>query len=102
MLAAPEAFISPKMWLQYGNLVQDLVTEHIQEDAPDTQAEQQSPEYLADIFAGHLEDIRRRNEAMLFRDLPPRVRGSLSSALADIKVSFLQPRALGSLTSGCF
>lgn len=41
---------------------------------------------LDQTFMGMFEDIKRRNEAMLFRNLPHRVLGSLSSTLSDIKV----------------
>ena len=71
------------MWIQYEGLCHDLVAERIQ----DITVEKQNPEFLIHTLVSHLEDIRRRNEAMLLLNLPARVRGSLSSALADIKVS---------------
>ena len=77
------------MWLQYGDLLQILINERIDRDTPDALADQMNPA-LDRTFVAHFDDVRRRNEAMLFRNLPPRARGSLSSALADIKVS-LEP-----------
>lgn len=74
------------MWTNRVALLQDLVTNHLDDGSTEGQM-QQSIETLNQTFMSHLEDVRKRNEAMLFRDLPPRIRGALSSALADIKVS---------------
>ena len=47
---------------------------------------QQNVQVLREAVVDTLADVQRRNEAMLFQHLPPRVLGSLSSALSDIKV----------------
>jgi hypothetical protein len=50
-------------------------------------APEQNTQALDQAFIDILADIRQRNDAMLFRDLPPRVIGYLSSALSDTKVN---------------
>lgn len=55
-------------------------------DAPTTQAVCA----LRDKITEQLADVKQRNEAMLFRHLPPRVLGALTSSLSDIKVLVLR------------
>ena len=73
------------MWIQREAMLQDLLSEHLHLEAG---AAQEEPRFydLGQRFLGCYEDVARRNEAMLFRDLPPRARGSLSATLTDIKV----------------
>ncbi|KAL4248177.1 Mediator of RNA polymerase II transcription subunit 12 [Abortiporus biennis] len=83
-LAIPSAFVNPRMWIQHSRVFAEVVSRHIEDGPLGNQAEINTRalrQTLSDIFA----DVNIRNEAMLFGDLPPRVRGSLSSALADIK-----------------
>ncbi|KAJ3559369.1 hypothetical protein NM688_g388 [Phlebia brevispora] len=82
-LASSDAFVSPRMWMQYSGLFQELISERLGNDAAEDKS--QNEDRLAQTFSSHSEDVRRRNEAMLFRNLPARIRGTLSSALADIK-----------------
>ncbi|KZT67178.1 hypothetical protein DAEQUDRAFT_673722 [Daedalea quercina L-15889] len=82
-LALPDAFISPRVWQLHSELLGDILSTAaaLAEGtlAPSAQVLQQT---FQELFA----DVRRRNEAMLFRHLPPRVVGSLTSALSDIKL----------------
>ena len=82
-IAAPDAFVSPRMWLRRSELLEELVFDRLDENNGQLQ---QSVLTLNQTLMSHYEDVRKRNEAMQFRDLPPRILGGLSSALADIKV----------------
>lgn len=84
-LALPDAFVSPRMWIQHSALLEEVLNEDLSGDSSDISV-QQSASCLRETFDERLSDVRRRNEAMLFRHLPPRVLGALSSALSDIKV----------------
>ncbi|PCH43895.1 hypothetical protein WOLCODRAFT_138657 [Wolfiporia cocos MD-104 SS10] len=84
-LALPDAFVSPRMWATHCNLVEEILAESIEMSGSDgipAQNIQALQQTCADRFA----DVKRRNEAMFFRQLPPRVVGSLTSALTDIKL----------------
>lgn len=74
------------MWIQHADLLQNILSDFFDSGNKDIYSEQ-TTKALRQTFLSHFDDVKKRNEAMLFRDLPPRVRGSLSSALADIKVS---------------
>jgi len=50
---------------------------------------------LLDNFA----DAKRRNEAMLFRTMPPRVLASLGSTVMDIQVNFISSFVFRTLIS---
>ncbi|KAH9924878.1 uncharacterized protein B0H18DRAFT_1119667 [Fomitopsis serialis] len=82
-LALPDAFVSPRAWQLHSELLGEILSTAVApaEGTPpqNTQALQQT---LHELFA----DVKRRNEAMLFRHLPPRIVGSLTSALSDIKL----------------
>ncbi|TFK53918.1 hypothetical protein OE88DRAFT_1717321 [Heliocybe sulcata] len=73
-LALPDAFVSPRTWLAHA----DLIFEVLRPDL-DSRAVQQD-------LLDNLADIRRRNEAMLFRVLPPREPAMLGSAVSDVQL----------------
>ena len=75
--------MSPRNWVQHSEALVELLQENL-EAGP---LSGQSAKGLYQFFLDSFTDVQRRNEAMLFRDLTPRVSGSLSSALSDIKVS---------------
>ncbi|CAL1707851.1 unnamed protein product [Somion occarium] len=85
LLGLPDAFINPKTWLQHSALLGDIVAEYAEDGTLVLSAEQNVPalrRIIADTFA----HVKRRNEAMLFKDLPTRPPGPLSSAIHDIKL----------------
>ncbi len=82
-MALSEAFVNPRNWVQHGDTIADLLRENIEGGPLSDQTTQGLRQHFLDSFA----DVQKRNEALLFRDLPPRVSGSLSSALSDIKAS---------------
>jgi mediator of RNA polymerase II transcription subunit 12 len=73
LLGLRDAFINPRLWAQHSSLLEEVLAEHINQTSSDS-------------FFSAYEDVKARNDAMLFHNLPPRVLGSLSSALSDIKV----------------
>lgn len=84
-LALPDAFVSPRMWLLQSHSLDTLLNDYIAAHASLTDPEHTAAtlhETLLDIFS----DVKQRNEAMLFYDLPPRMLGGLSSTLSTIKV----------------
>ncbi|KZT00461.1 uncharacterized protein LAESUDRAFT_666096 [Laetiporus sulphureus 93-53] len=84
-LALPDAFVSPRTWLAYGELLEEDLIGGGAVDSSDSIL-QQNANTLRQSLQDSLSDVRRRNEAMIFRHLPPRVVGSLTSALSDIKL----------------
>ena len=87
-LALPDAFISPRAWQVHVELLSDIISNAV---APTEGTPVQSAQALQQTFQDLFADVKRRNEAMLFRRLPPRVVGSLTSALSDIKVGRISP-----------
>ncbi len=74
------------MHTQYGSVLEEILLDDFAADGSDN-ALQPNIQALHQIVLETLSDVQRRNEAMLFHHLPPRVLGTLSSALSDIKVS---------------
>lgn len=79
LLALPDAFVNPRIWAQHSTILDEALMNS-------GLAIEQTTQALHQTFIEILADVRRRNDAMLFRELPPRVVGHLSSALSDIKV----------------
>ncbi|KAF9819188.1 hypothetical protein IEO21_02359 [Rhodonia placenta] len=84
-LAQSDAFVSPRAWMTYGELLEDIFSQSPATDLSDSVADRNA-RALHRTFLDRLADVQHRNEAMLFRHLPPRVVGSLTSALADIRL----------------
>ena len=72
------------MNMQYGAILEEILLENFAIDTADS-ALKQNIQVLHQTATDALSDVRHRNEAMLFQHLPPRVLGTLSSALSDIK-----------------
>ncbi|KAI0688045.1 hypothetical protein BC835DRAFT_1419486 [Cytidiella melzeri] len=84
LLALPDAFVNPRIWAQHSALIDEALSEYSSRNS--FTIPEQNTQALDQTFIDTLADIRRRNSAMLFRDLPPRIAGHLSSALSDIKL----------------
>ncbi|TFY51580.1 hypothetical protein EVJ58_g10491, partial [Rhodofomes roseus] len=82
-LALPDAFVSPRAWQLHSELLGGILSVAV---APTEGTPPQNTQALQQTFQDLFADVKRRNEAMLFRHLPPRVVGSLTSALSDIKL----------------
>ncbi|KAF8887702.1 hypothetical protein BD779DRAFT_1672530 [Infundibulicybe gibba] len=83
-LAIPDAFVSPRMWAIHSNLLTNILSENT--IGSNDQHIGQSGRDVQQMLLCHLADIRRRNEAMLFRNLPIRVSARLGSAVSDVKL----------------
>ena len=85
-IAVPDAFVSPRSWIQNSPLLESiLMREELFKDESDSPSSR-SVQALRQTIMDQLADVKQRNEAMLFRHLPPRVLGALTSSLSDIKV----------------
>ncbi|KAH9894990.1 hypothetical protein C8Q73DRAFT_745370 [Cubamyces lactineus] len=83
--ALPDACISPRIYIQHGAILEEILLDNFAA-LPADSVLQQNVQVLREAVVDTLADVQRRNEAMLFQHLPPRVLGSLSSALSDIKL----------------
>ncbi|EKM53974.1 uncharacterized protein PHACADRAFT_196411 [Phanerochaete carnosa HHB-10118-sp] len=85
LLGLRDGFVNPRLWAQHSLLFEEVLREHISRTSSESRNSRGTPA-LNDSFLAAYEDVKRRNDAMLFRNIPPRVLGSLSSALSDIKL----------------
>lgn len=69
-------------------LIRDVLSENIMEHHNDQHTEQNSRE-IQQILLDNLFDVQRRNEDMLFLNLPTRVSAQLGTAVSDVKVRFM-------------
>lgn len=84
-LAIPDAFVSPKMWSTYSDLLaQVLTSSDIQ--FPSDHCMNQNGQDLRHSLSENFLGIKRRNEAMLFRGPIAQVSARLGAAVADVKV----------------
>ncbi|KAG6920074.1 hypothetical protein DXG01_010142 [Tephrocybe rancida] len=81
----PDSFVSPRMWKTYTLLITGILSANIVEQPGNGHVERNSRD-VCRILQDNLADIRRRNEAMLFRSLPIHVSARLGSAVSDIKL----------------
>ncbi|KAF9219563.1 hypothetical protein BS17DRAFT_760662 [Gyrodon lividus] len=81
-LSLPDAFVSPNIWVTHSLLLVSILSDDIDDNsAPGDQRQREVQRILLD----NLSDIQRRNDAMLFRNLPPRVLERLGSMVVDIQ-----------------
>ena len=81
----PNAFVSPRMCIAHSSLLSDILAGDVCE-TPDALFEH-TEIFLRRLLAENHADIKKRNEAMLFRNLPPRVLACLSEAVTDVMVA---------------
>ncbi|KAL0581804.1 RNA polymerase II mediator complex subunit [Marasmius crinis-equi] len=81
-LVLPDTFVSPRMWMSYSDLITDVLTENITERPNDDE----NVGYLAQHIAYNLADIKKRNDTMLFRNLPYVASVRLGSAVSDVEM----------------
>ncbi|KAK0226153.1 hypothetical protein IW262DRAFT_1457387 [Armillaria fumosa] len=81
-LALPDAFVSPRMWATHSSLLLAILTENIMDQTFDGQ----NPGEIHQVLIRNVADIQRRNEAMLFYNLPPLASDRLGSSVLDIKL----------------
>ena len=72
----------------HSHILEEILAEQISQHSADPSqgTDNMGTPALNETFMAAYADIKKRNDAMLFRNLPPRVLGSISSALSDIKV----------------
>ncbi|THH13392.1 hypothetical protein EW146_g6819 [Bondarzewia mesenterica] len=78
----PDAFISPRMWVAHSSLLSCILAGDACE-SPDAYLEQTKSFLRRTLYENYVE-IKKRNDAMLFRNLPPRVLARLSEAVTDV------------------
>ncbi|KAJ7668448.1 hypothetical protein DFH06DRAFT_1181718 [Mycena polygramma] len=84
-LSLPDAFVSPGMWSAHANLVAEALTENVLDHSPDLHIEQNSRD-LHQLSVDNFMDIKRRNEAMLFTNLPSHVSARLRTVVSDVQL----------------
>ncbi|KAH7888428.1 hypothetical protein F5I97DRAFT_1803562 [Phlebopus sp. FC_14] len=80
-LSLPDAFVSPDTWACHSSLLVSILSDTIGDPLPGDLRQRE----IQRIFLDSLTDIERRNDAMLFRNLPPRVLERLGSMVIDIQ-----------------
>ncbi|EEB92684.1 hypothetical protein MPER_08771, partial [Moniliophthora perniciosa FA553] len=86
-LTIPDTFVSPKLWSGYADLIADILVTEITDNTQDEMAEN-GTHYLSQHMVFNLADIKKRNETMLFRNLPDVSSVRLGSAVSDVEVRF--------------
>ncbi|KAF6760086.1 hypothetical protein DFP72DRAFT_1031563 [Ephemerocybe angulata] len=87
LLAIPDAFVSPRLCLQHGPLMENTLTQDLIQRGPshDRYLDQNLRE-IRETTRRNLADVKRRNEALSFRDPPARVSAKLSAAVSNVKL----------------
>ncbi|THV06762.1 hypothetical protein K435DRAFT_711026 [Dendrothele bispora CBS 962.96] len=81
-IALPDTYVSPRLWMSHSELLLDVLTRHsmpIDEGERDAQS-------ISQVLRENFSDIKKRNETMLFRNLPSLVSVRLGSAVSDVEL----------------
>lgn len=89
-LALPDSLVSPKLWSTYVLLLEEVISESTMKKSGDRYIEQNIRELKHAVLENFL-DIKRRNEAMLFRGLTAESSFQLDTAVSCVKVSVKYP-----------
>ncbi|KAK7057438.1 Med12 domain-containing protein [Favolaschia claudopus] len=81
-LGLPDAFVSPGMWSTHAILLEEALTDDMMDQSVEPEANSQN---LQQLTSEHFEDIKRRNEAMLFTNLPSHVSAKLRTVVSDVQ-----------------
>ncbi|TFK25548.1 hypothetical protein FA15DRAFT_693754 [Coprinopsis marcescibilis] len=87
-LGIPDVFIGPRIWVNYSALVEKTMSENLL-DLPvhsNDQQLRQNAEQIQGALINNMVDIRKRNEALSFRNCPPKVSAKLSIAVSGVKL----------------
>ncbi|KAH7905552.1 hypothetical protein BJ138DRAFT_1072652 [Hygrophoropsis aurantiaca] len=76
-MSLPDVFVSPATWTAHSALLSGIFSESVALDLRYREVQR--------ILLNNLADIQRRNDAMLFRNLPPRVLERLGSMVVDVQ-----------------
>jgi mediator of RNA polymerase II transcription subunit 12 len=74
------------MWSAHAILLAEALTENVMDQSPGLHIEQNSRD-LQQLALDQFVDIKRRNEAMLFTNLPSHVSARLRTVVSDVQVS---------------
>lgn len=87
-LAIPDAYISPRLWAQHYSLLESSLTDDLIQRGPgnDRHLEHNLRE-LRESTMRTLFHVKRRNEALAFREPPARISAKLSAAVSNVKVT---------------
>lgn len=80
-VALPDTFVSPSTWLAHSSLLCSALTGPADSGPSDYRRRD-----FQQLISDNLIDIQRRNDAMLFRNLPPRKLERLGSLVVDIQI----------------
>ncbi|KAG2121417.1 hypothetical protein BD769DRAFT_1629455 [Suillus cothurnatus] len=80
-VALPDAFVSPGAWLAHSSLLCSALAGPTDSGPSDCRRRD-----FQQLISDNLIDIQRRNDAMLFRNLPPRKLERLGSLVVDIQI----------------
>jgi mediator of RNA polymerase II transcription subunit 12 len=83
-LALPDSFVSPRMWAVHSSQLCNVLT-GIVPNSGERFTEQNSQD-VGQALLDNVSDIKKRNEAMLFRSFPVDLSAGLGPAVTDIKV----------------
>ncbi|KAI9510086.1 hypothetical protein F5148DRAFT_1182339 [Russula earlei] len=78
-LVIPDAFISPRMWITHATQLQEIFIGNPRQDH-----NPRPTETIYTMLSDNFADIQKRNDAMWFRNLPPRVLARLTEAVSDV------------------
>ncbi|KDR75321.1 hypothetical protein GALMADRAFT_249351 [Galerina marginata CBS 339.88] len=84
-LTLPDAFVSPKMWSTYSSLLDEIMFETAM-TLPNARSVEQNTRDLEGIILDNFADIKKRNEALLFRGPIAQVSARLGTAVSDVKL----------------
>lgn len=84
-MTLPDAFVSPKMWSAYSSLMDEVMHDTLS-TLPGGRFMEQNTRNLQGILLDNFYDIKKRNEALLFRDPIAQVSARLGNAVSDVKV----------------
>ncbi|KAG1807752.1 hypothetical protein EV424DRAFT_1543731 [Suillus variegatus] len=80
-VALPDTFVSPRTWLAHSLLLCSALAGPVDSGPSDCRRRD-----FQQLISDNLRDIQRRNDAMLFRNLPPRKLERLGSLVVDIQI----------------
>lgn len=83
--AHPDALVSPRSWIIHGSLLGEALSGDFAGDIPHSSNNDTSAVHL--VMQENFDDVKVRNETMLFQNLPPKTLATLASTVADIEVS---------------
>jgi mediator of RNA polymerase II transcription subunit 12 len=72
------------MWIAHATLLQEILNGNSKQDHTP-----RSTETIYTMLSDNFSDIQKRNDAMWFRNLPPRVLARLTEAVSDVTVRML-------------